>query len=52
MGTIWSSSPGRTICDPACGTGGLFLAAYDFITNPENYQLDRTQKQVLKTGTS
>lgn len=43
--------PGKTICDPACGTGGFFLAAYDFITDPENYQLDRTQKQELKTNT-
>ena len=23
--------PGRTIADPACGTGGFFLAAYDYI---------------------
>lgn len=43
--------PGKTICDPACGTGGFFLAAYDFITDPKNYQLDRTQKQELKTST-
>lgn len=41
--------PGKTICDPACGTGGFFLAAYDFIT--KNYQLDRAQKQALKTST-
>ncbi len=24
--------PGDTICDPACGTGGFLLAAYDHIT--------------------
>ncbi len=41
--------PGKTVCDPACGTGGFFLAAYDFITDPEHYQLNRTQKQALKT---
>ena len=23
--------PGKTIADPACGTGGFFLAAYDFL---------------------
>jgi type I restriction enzyme M protein len=23
--------PGMTICDPACGTGGFFLAAYEYI---------------------
>jgi type I restriction enzyme M protein len=40
--------PGKTIADPACGTGGFFLAAYDFITDPENYQLDKKQKEFLK----
>ena len=25
--------PAKLIADPACGTGGFFLAAYDFITN-------------------
>lgn len=43
--------PGKTIADPACGTGGFFLAAYDFITNPENYQLDKQQKAYLKHET-
>ena len=40
--------PGRTIADPACGTGGFFLAAHDFLTNPENRSLDRDQKLFLK----
>jgi type I restriction enzyme M protein len=43
--------PGNTICDPACGTGGFFLAAYDFMTDPENHQLNRAQKQALKSET-
>lgn len=43
--------PGKTIADPACGTGGFFLAAYDFLTNPENYSLDKEQKQFLKHST-
>lgn len=43
--------PGKTIADPACGTGGFFLAAYDFITNPANYPLDKKQKDVLKHET-
>jgi type I restriction enzyme M protein len=38
----------QTICDPACGTGGFFLAAHDYITNPEHYQLDKQQKQFLQ----
>ena len=40
--------PGKLIADPACGTGGFFLAAYDFITNPNNFNLDRDQKAFLK----
>lgn len=43
--------PKKTIADPACGTGGFFLAAYDFITNPENYKLDKAQKTYLKHNT-
>lgn len=41
--------PGKTIADPACGTGGFFLAAYDFIT--ANHTLDKSQKQYLKFET-
>ena len=40
--------PGKRIADPACGTGGFFLAAYDFITNPRNFKLDKEQKAFLK----
>lgn len=43
--------PGETIADPACGTGGFFLGCYDFITNSENYQLDKKQKAFLKHET-
>ncbi|MBL0233816.1 MAG: SAM-dependent DNA methyltransferase [Chitinophagaceae bacterium] len=43
--------PNKTIADPACGTGGFFLAAYDFIANPSNYALDKQQKQFLKMKT-
>jgi len=41
--------PNRTIIDPACGTGGFFLAAYDYIV--KNYDLDREQKEFLKNKT-
>jgi type I restriction enzyme M protein len=41
--------PMRTIADPACGTGGFFLAAYDFIV--ANHNLDRDQKQFIKFNT-
>ncbi|MFN7611418.1 MAG: N-6 DNA methylase, partial [bacterium] len=43
--------PMKTIADPAAGTGGFFLAAYDFLTNSENYQLDKSQKEFLKHNT-
>ena len=41
----------RTIADPSCGTGGFFLAAYDFITDHANFQLDKQQKTFLKHET-
>ena len=40
--------PGKLIADPACGTGGFFLGAYDFITDPDNFNLDKAQKAFLK----
>ena len=42
--------PGKTIADPACGTGGFFLAAYDFLV--ETYPaMDREQRAFLKHET-
>ena len=43
--------PGKTICDPACGTGGFLLSAYDYISNSEHYALDKEQKRALKFET-
>ena len=43
--------PSRTIADPACGTGGFFLAAYDFIINSNKAQIDKRQKAFLKRET-
>lgn len=42
--------PGKTIADPACGTGGFFLAAYDYLVE-QNPRMDREQKQALKHST-
>jgi type I restriction enzyme M protein len=39
----------KTIADPACGTGGFFLAAYDWLA--EFRDLDKEQKQFLKYNT-
>lgn len=40
--------PLKTIFDPACGTGGFFLASYDFLVSKG---LDKEQKQFLKNKT-
>lgn len=43
-------APDKTIADPATGTGGFFLGAYDFLV--ENYpQMDSDQKHFLKYKT-
>jgi len=41
--------PNKTIADPACGTGGFFLAAYDWIV--ANRELDKEARQFLKYET-
>lgn len=41
--------PMKTIADPACGTGGFVLSAYDYIT--ANNHLDREQNLFLKFHT-
>lgn len=43
--------PLKTIADPCCGSGGFFLAAQAFLADPENYTLDREQKEFLKNET-
>jgi type I restriction enzyme M protein len=40
---------GMTVCDPACGTGGFFLAAYEHIANAG--LLDPDQKRALRDET-
>ncbi len=41
--------PSKTIVDPACGSGGFFLAAQRYISG--KYQLTRDQKEFLKNET-
>ena len=48
MVEVMQPEPGMTICDPACGTGGFFLAAHDFLSK---FPLDRDQKHFLKNDT-
>ncbi len=41
--------PMKTIADPACGTGGFFLAAYDWLVN--HHDMNREEKEFLKHNT-
>jgi type I restriction enzyme M protein len=41
--------PMKTIADPACGTGGFFLAAYDYLV--ANNRLDKDENKFLKLET-
>ncbi len=41
--------PMKTIADPACGTGGFFLAAYDYLV--EHHKLDKEKSKFLKYKT-
>ncbi len=49
MVEVMRPEPGQTICDPACGTGGFFLTAHDYIS--QSYQLDREQQRFLRFST-
>jgi type I restriction enzyme M protein len=40
--------PGKTIADPACGTGGFFLSSYDYL---QNKALNAEEKRFLKNAT-
>jgi len=48
---VMRPEPKMTICDPACGTGGFLLAAYNYLSDPHHSQLDREQKKKLASGT-
>ncbi len=43
--------PMKTIADPCCGSGGFFLAAQEFLSDPNNYKLERKQNEFLKNKT-
>ncbi len=42
--------PMKSIADPACGTGGFFLGAYNWLTRSSN-RLDKKQKEFLRHKT-
>jgi type I restriction enzyme M protein len=43
-------APGKVIADPACGTGGFFLGAYNWLTR-DGAKLDKRQKEFLRDRT-
>ena len=45
MVAVMQPTPGMDICDPACGTGGFFLAAHDHLAK---LPMDRDQKKFLR----
>jgi type I restriction enzyme M protein len=47
MVDVMRPTPGQTIGDPACGTGGFLLAAHDYIVR-HNPKLSRDEKRHLK----
>src|SRR5437867_8424426 len=46
MVEVMRPESGMRVCDPACGTGGFFLASHDFIAH--TYPLDPDQKRHLR----
>ena len=48
---VMRPQPGMTINDPACGTGGFLLAAYAYLSDPNNFKLDIKQKKALNLST-
>jgi type I restriction enzyme M protein len=42
---------GETVHDPACGTGGFLLAAYEYLKRPDAPKMDRTQQRRLREAT-
>ncbi len=42
--------PMKTIADPACGTGGFFLGAYNWLTRP-GARLNKSEKEFLRDKT-
>ncbi|KKQ38648.1 MAG: Type I restriction modification system,methyltransferase subunit [Candidatus Roizmanbacteria bacterium GW2011_GWA2_37_7] len=49
MVEVMQPEPGQTICDPACGTGGFFLAGYEYLKN--SYKLSADQQRFLDEKT-
>ncbi len=46
---VMQPKPGVSINDPACGTGGFLLAAYNYISHKYENKLDQAQKRHLSS---
>ena len=51
MVAVMRPEPMQTISDPACGTGGFFLAAHDYISDNYSSTMTREQKEFLRFNT-
>ncbi|MBD3342297.1 MAG: N-6 DNA methylase [Candidatus Lokiarchaeota archaeon] len=51
MVEVMQPEPDNTMADPACGTGGFFLAYHDFITEKYGKKMDKDQKDFLRFKT-
>lgn len=49
MVEVMRPEPGQTVCDPACGTGGFFLATNEYLN--EHHKLDVDQQLFLRNST-
>lgn len=47
---VMRPGPDDTVCDPACGTGGFLVAAYDYVVRHYGTRLDPDQKKHLRTS--
>ena len=45
---VMQPRPDDTVCDPACGTGGFLLAAYDYVARHHGADLDPDRKKHLR----
>lgn len=47
---VMQPTPEDTVCDPACGTGGFLLTAFDSVNSHFGSSLDPDQKKHLRTN--
>jgi type I restriction enzyme M protein len=47
---VMRPKPDQRICDPAAGTGGFLLAAFNHIVRYHNVEMDEGQKKFLRDG--